>query len=209
MIETMSLDTSWNALLRPWISNRYFDVPCPPPFETGAPDCSWINAWWLCELSRLIYRQGPDETGPQAQLPERSEILKGVGLLEIETFSCGTNHCALVESRNAASQPFAARAGPDAVRGRLADRHAHRTGRRDDAGRRVVGLSHERRTSRGGRERTSRPPPGAARAALRAWAQRVLGAAGAFGPHEAAGTPARRRETMTMSIRPVEERHGR
>ena len=108
MIETMSLDTSWNALLRPWISNRYFDVPCLPPFETGAPDCSWINAWWLCELSRLIYRQGPDETGPQAQLPERSEILKGVGLLEIESFSSGTNHCALVVSRNAASQPFAA-----------------------------------------------------------------------------------------------------
>ncbi len=108
MTETMSIDTSWNALLRPWISNRYFDVPCPPLFETGAPDCSLINAWWLCELSRLIYRQGPDETGPAAQSPARSEILNGVGLREIETFSSGTNHCALVESRGAASQPFAA-----------------------------------------------------------------------------------------------------
>ncbi len=108
MTETMCLDTSWNALLRPWISNRYFDAPCQPPFETGAPDCSLINAWWLCELSRLIYRQGPDETGPEAQSPARSEILNGVGMREIETFSSGTNHCAIVESRDATSQPFAA-----------------------------------------------------------------------------------------------------
>jgi triacylglycerol lipase len=108
MIKTMRLDTSWNALLRPWISSRYFDAPCPPLFETGAPDCSLINAWWLCELARLIYRQGPDEIGPEAQLPSRSEILNGVGLLEVETFSSGTNHCALVESRRAASRPFAA-----------------------------------------------------------------------------------------------------
>ena len=47
------------------------------------------------------------------------------------------------------------------------------------------------------------------RTAIQSALKRVLGAAGAFGPHEAAGTPARRRETMTMSIRPVEERHGR
>ncbi len=103
----MSSDTSWNALLRPWISNRYFDSPCPCPFETDAPDCSIVNAWWLCELSRLIYRQGPDETGDEAQLPVRSEILKSVGMREIETFSRGNNHCALVESRDMASPPFA------------------------------------------------------------------------------------------------------
>ncbi|MBI5592662.1 MAG: lipase family protein [Deltaproteobacteria bacterium] len=107
MTETMSLDTSWNALLRPWISDRYFDVPYACPFETDAPDCSIINAWWLCEISRLIYRQGPDEAGPDALIPTRSEILDGAGLREIETFANGTNYCALVESRNRTSQPFA------------------------------------------------------------------------------------------------------
>lgn len=104
----MSPDTSWNALLRPWISDRYFDVPCPCLFETDAPDCSIINAWWLCELSRLIYRQGTDETGADALLPTRSEILLGVGMREIETFSNGTNYCALIESRDCTSRPFAA-----------------------------------------------------------------------------------------------------
>jgi|APCry1669188970_1035186.scaffolds.fasta_scaffold03642_3 triacylglycerol lipase len=108
MTETMSLDTSWNALLRPWVSSRYFDVPCPPPFETAAPDCSLINAWWLCELSRLIYRQGPDEVGADVHLPARSEIMNVVGLQEIETFSNGSNHCALIESQDRTSQPFAA-----------------------------------------------------------------------------------------------------
>ena len=66
-----------------------------------------VNAWWLCELSRLIYRQGPDEAGSEAVLPSRSEILKGVGFRETETFSSGSNYCALVESRDSISRPFA------------------------------------------------------------------------------------------------------
>lgn len=108
MTEIMSLDTSWDALLRPWISNRYFDVPYPPPFETVAKDCSLVNAWWLCELSRLIYRHGADETGSYTQNPTRSEILHEVGLQEIETFSSGTNYCVLVESQDRTSHPFTA-----------------------------------------------------------------------------------------------------
>ncbi len=100
------MDSSWDALLRPWISSRYFDVPCPPPFETDAMDCSLINAWWLCELSRLIYRQDPDETGAEALVPTRSEILRNVGLREIATFSSGTNYGTIVASQRNASRPF-------------------------------------------------------------------------------------------------------
>jgi hypothetical protein len=71
-------------------------------------DCSLINAWWLCELSRLIYRQDPDETGTEALVPTRSEILRNVGLREIATFSSGTNYGAIVASRRNASRPFSA-----------------------------------------------------------------------------------------------------
>jgi hypothetical protein len=108
MKDTKHLDTSWRALLRPWISNRYFDVPCPPPFEPDEGGCSLVNAWWLCELSRLIYRQGQEEVGLNFQSPARSEILEGVGLQEVETFSSGTNYCALISARRSASCSFAA-----------------------------------------------------------------------------------------------------
>ena len=108
MIETESIDTSWNALLRPWLSSRYFDVPHRPLFETDASDCSLINAWWLCELSRLIYRQCPQECGSDAPIPIRSEILNGVGLHEVEVFANGTNYCSLVQSQNRSARSFAA-----------------------------------------------------------------------------------------------------
>ena len=104
---TMLLDTSWNALLRPWISNRYFDPPDSRLFDPGAPDFSLINAWWLCELSRLIYRQDPDEAGSDALPLTRSKILHGVGLKEIQSFCHGTNYCALVTPDTEASDPFA------------------------------------------------------------------------------------------------------
>lgn len=76
-------------------------------FDPGTLDFSLINAWWLCELSRLIYRQDPDEAGSDAQLPTRSEILHGVGLKEIQAFCHGTNYCALVTPDSKSSDPFA------------------------------------------------------------------------------------------------------
>ncbi len=100
-------DTSWNALLRPWISNRYFDPAGLHVFDPGAPDFSLTNAWWLCELSRLIYRQDPDEAGESALPPTRSEILHSVGLKEIQSFCHGTNYCSLVTPDIEASAPFA------------------------------------------------------------------------------------------------------
>jgi triacylglycerol lipase len=100
-------DTSWNALLRPWISSRYFDLPDLRLFDPGAPDFSLTNAWWLCELSRLIYRQDADEAGSDALPPTRSEILHGVGLTEMQAFCHGTNYCALVTTDSKASDPFA------------------------------------------------------------------------------------------------------
>jgi len=104
----MLLDISWDALLRPWASNRYFDLPCPPMFETYSQDCNLNNAWWCSELSRLIYRQNPDEIPTHASFPTRSEILQSAGLREIETFSTGTSFCSLVESGNNHTQSFAA-----------------------------------------------------------------------------------------------------
>ncbi len=66
------------------------------------------NAWWLCELSRLIYRQDRAEIGPEAPAPPRSAFLDRVGLREIFTSRNGTNFCAVVASEPAFHDPFAA-----------------------------------------------------------------------------------------------------
>lgn len=108
MKNAIHFDTSWRALLQPWISNNYFDVPCPPPFEPDEGSWSLDNAWWLCELSRLIYRHGWEEMGSAFQTPTRPEILNSVGLHEVKTFSSGTNFCALIEARCNASCSFTA-----------------------------------------------------------------------------------------------------
>jgi hypothetical protein len=45
-------------------------------FEADSSSYSKINAWWLAELSRLIYRQGADETD-DATGPSRKRVLAG------------------------------------------------------------------------------------------------------------------------------------
>ena len=99
-------DTSWQALLQPWISTRYFNLPHPPAFDIATPDFSLFNAWWLCELSRLIYRQGSDEGESSIQVPTRSEILETVGLMEIVSFCDKTNYGALVTTQPGLRAPF-------------------------------------------------------------------------------------------------------
>jgi len=82
----MNFDNSWNALLKPGEATVYFDVHAQTRFEVDATSYSGINAWWLAELSRLIYRQGTDEIS-SAKPPTRKEILAGVSLREIEFFN--------------------------------------------------------------------------------------------------------------------------
>ncbi len=91
-------DYSWNALIKPGYSESYFDPKLREPFQTDAADYSPVNAWWLSELSRLVYRQSQKE---------RQQILSEVGLCESEVFSKGCNFCSLVVSDNDADAPFA------------------------------------------------------------------------------------------------------
>jgi triacylglycerol lipase len=65
--------TSWDALMKPGDSPKFFDRP-PARLDPGAPGWSAQNAWWLIELSRLIYK-----VDPQA----RQDELKMAGFQEI------------------------------------------------------------------------------------------------------------------------------
>jgi len=102
----MAFDTSWNALLKPGEASRFFDLTLVRPFDVNATGFSTVNAWWLSELSRLVYRRGADEAGEQMPALTRNEILDGAGLREIYFFNTGTAQCAIVESKEELAAKF-------------------------------------------------------------------------------------------------------
>ncbi len=98
----MEFDNSWRAVFNPGLAAEFFS---PPP--DGAPEAvrefRATNAWWLAELSRLIYR---DSAAAGAQ--SRDRILAGVGLRESRFLHRRSTHCAIVEPRGEAASPIAA-----------------------------------------------------------------------------------------------------
>ncbi len=90
------IDNSWDALLSPGKSPSYFRTVVLPQLGSPGSFCP-ATAWWLAELSRLIYRQDSDETGANADGPTRGEFLQGIGAEEIAFISQGGTQCALVK----------------------------------------------------------------------------------------------------------------
>ena len=88
-------------------SDRFFDRSPPPPFRRETQDFSWETAYWLCELSRLIYRLDETEIGPDAPHPDRNVFLNRVGLHEAFTRRNGSNLCAVMVADAAVHGPFA------------------------------------------------------------------------------------------------------
>ena len=103
----MNFDNSWDAVLKPGKATVYFDVLKDTSFEVDSSTYSSINAWWLAELCRLIYRQGADEIDG-ATGPTRKEVLAGVKLDEIDFFNEGDTEAALIKPLEKSEPQFAA-----------------------------------------------------------------------------------------------------
>ena len=103
----MMFENSWTAIFRPGLATDYFDRHAGRPFAPSLTGYDRLTAWWLAELSRLIYRQESDEIGSQAIGPTRGEILERVGLRETAFFNQGGSQGALVEPVTAGTTPFA------------------------------------------------------------------------------------------------------
>lgn len=71
-------DPSWQALLQPGKAETWFAAP-RPPFRPELAAFDHGNAWWLAELSRLIYR---DDDADRS----RPALLREVGLQQ--TWQC-------------------------------------------------------------------------------------------------------------------------
>lgn len=97
----MEFDNSWRAVFIPGSAAGYFR---PPPADAMAPLSEFraTNAWWLAELSRLVYLNNrPDGA------PTRDQILAGVGLEESRYFHRRSTHCSIVEPRGESTSPVA------------------------------------------------------------------------------------------------------
>jgi triacylglycerol lipase len=74
----MRQTTSWQDLLNPGRARGFFERAPLPAFDPNSNVYSTANAWWLAELSRLIYRHDVEEESRPPE-PRRSGFLSKVG----------------------------------------------------------------------------------------------------------------------------------
>src|SRR5690348_3437116 len=96
--ERMSAVTTWEDLLQPGNATDFFARRTFPPFDPASkPAYSRVNALWLAELSRLIYRHDLEEEDPPPQ-PTRTSFLKNAGFQQRSFFISENTQAMLVES---------------------------------------------------------------------------------------------------------------
>ncbi|HYM61071.1 MAG TPA: lipase family protein [Thermoanaerobaculia bacterium] len=81
----MRTRTTWSDLMRPGDAASFFDRDPLPPFQLDAEGFNLANAWWLAEISRLVYRH-ENEGDRREPTPSRTEFLRKAGLTQIRFF---------------------------------------------------------------------------------------------------------------------------
>jgi len=86
------INNSIDALIKPGISDRYFEFVNPSPIYIGETNFNLWNAWWLAEISRLAYREDKHNVDKENNNISTDEILNKVGMEKIgEIFSDDTS----------------------------------------------------------------------------------------------------------------------
>jgi len=89
-------DHSRRAVFSPGSSTSYFDGLTLNQFEPQRVDYSPRNAWWLAELSRVMYRLSTVENN--MVLPDRVTILQNAGLRELAFFNDTGTQAAIISA---------------------------------------------------------------------------------------------------------------
>jgi hypothetical protein len=103
----LEIDCSWKGLTRPGDATDHFAMDPLPPFRPDAEGFHLVNAFWLSEISRLIYRRNTGEAGVTACGASRNTILAAVGLRETLFLSRQETQCALLRTVHPSPHPFA------------------------------------------------------------------------------------------------------
>jgi hypothetical protein len=77
----MAYNHAWQAVFRPGASDDFFAADRPVRFQASAQGFTPVNAWWLSELCRLIYRKDASEGVDRLGHASRNDFLARVGLL--------------------------------------------------------------------------------------------------------------------------------
>lgn len=93
-----TMDNSWESLFNPGAATDFFASP-PAPFDARATEYSPVNAWWMAEISRLIYKRETAED-PEFRGRTRNQFLNEVGLEEIQFIHQSPAQCAIVRARD-------------------------------------------------------------------------------------------------------------
>jgi hypothetical protein len=101
----MAFNHSWQVALHPGQSDDFSTLDNPSQFMADAHGFSPVNAWWLSELSRLIYKR--DHTEGMASPMSRGDYLGRVGLKESRFFNHANIQAVLVESTAPGKASFA------------------------------------------------------------------------------------------------------
>ena len=104
----MAYNHSWQPIFRPGHADDFFRDDRPRGFAVDADGFNPVNAWWLSEFSRLIYRRDASEGDDRPNHPSRNDFLARVGLVESRFFSGPTVQAALVETTADGDDPYAA-----------------------------------------------------------------------------------------------------
>jgi triacylglycerol lipase len=94
----LEFNNRWNALTKPDKATQFFCVEPLEPFDHDANDFSPVNAYWLSEVSRIIYKE------ERKKEPKRNDYLEPVGLNETDFFDEKGIQCALIESKDPTKQ---------------------------------------------------------------------------------------------------------
>ncbi|BBO68456.1 hypothetical protein DSCA_23860 [Desulfosarcina alkanivorans] len=104
----MAHNHSWQSVFKPGSSEDFFLDETPMKFCVNADGFNPVNAWWLSELSRLIYRRDASEGVQRPGRTSRNAFLARVGLAERHFFNGPTIQGALVETVDTGKDAFAA-----------------------------------------------------------------------------------------------------
>ncbi len=101
----VDFDYSWNALLRPGEATEFFEPDPLPTIDIHAPTFRIATAWWLAELSRLVYRQvAGSQSGDAADT--RQQILAQAGLEESRFLDRRGTQCAMIVPNSTSLDSF-------------------------------------------------------------------------------------------------------
>jgi triacylglycerol lipase len=98
--------TTWKELLRPGDATDFFSRAPLPVFNPSAATYSRENAWWLAELSRLVYRHDVEEDTPAPQ-PTRSSYLAKAQLRQRRFFASDATGTTALLVEGEQPSPFA------------------------------------------------------------------------------------------------------